>query len=464
MGSPVLTSSLWSGQLGPKYSPLTDSRAADVVVIGAGIAGLLTATLLHESGHDVLVIDRDVVGGVATRNTTAKVSALQGTTLSSITEARGEAAATLYAAAQLDAVDGLRTLIDSQSIDCAMTAATAVTFAFEQQAEPRVTAEHNAALAAGLPVTWMAGLDVAFDAAGAVSLENQFHINPSSLCTALAAGLGAGHVYEHTTVRSVKETNGDCTVTTEHGQEVRAQHVVIATQSPIADPMLLANRCTAKQSYAIAVRTKGDIPDGMYLSADDFTISLRPATVAGERFLIVGGNGHHMGDAANADRWTALEQWAMTHIGPIEVAHRWATHDLVATDHVPFIGRSSPNASRRWVATAFGKWGMTNGYVAARLICDAINEKDPAPWASTFDSTRIRSTVNSELVKAGVNAVHHIVGDRLVRRPEPRCSHQGCVLRKDDALNTWDCPCHGSRFDAKGEVLQGPAVKSIKTP
>ncbi len=464
MGSPVLTSSLWSQQLGPKYSPLTDSRAADVVVIGAGIAGLLTATLLHESGHDVLVIDRDVVGGVATRNTTAKVSALQGTTLSSITQARGAEAAALYAAAQLDAVDGLRRLIDTQSIDCAMTAATAVTFALEQPAEPRVTTEHNAALAAGLPVTWMAGLDVGFDTAGAVSLENQFHINPSSLCTALAAGLGPGHVYEHTTVRSVHETKDGCTVTTEHGQEIRAEHVVIATQSPIVDPMLLANRCIPKQSYALAVRTKGDMPDAMYLSADDFTISLRPATVDGERFLIVGGNGHHVGDTATQDRWTALEQWAMTHIGPIEVVHRWATHDLVATDHVPFIGRSSPSARRRWVATAFGKWGMTNGYVAARLICDAINEKDAAPWATTFDSTRIRSTVNSEFMHAGVTAVQHLIGDRLVRRPEPRCSHQGCVLRKDEALNTWDCPCHGSRFDDKGEVLQGPAVKSIKTP
>jgi nitrite reductase/ring-hydroxylating ferredoxin subunit len=136
----------------------------------------------------------------------------------------------------------------------------------------------------------------------------------------------------------------------------------------------------------------------------------------------------------------------------------------VATDHVPFIGRSAPSAARRWVTTAFGKWGMTNGYVAARIIGDAIDEKDPAPWAATFDSTRIRSTVNGELVKAGVNAMHHIVGDRVARRSEPRCTHQGCVLRKDDALNTWDCPCHGSRFDDKGEVLQGPALKAIKTP
>ncbi len=464
MGSPVLTSSLWSQQLAPKYPPLTDSRTADVVVVGAGIAGLLTAALLHRSGHDVVVIDRDIVGGVATRNTTAKVSALQGTTLSHITKARGETAASSYAAAQVDAVDGLRALINTLAIDCAMTPATAVTFALETGAGPRVTQEQNAALAAGLPVTWMASLDVPFETHGGLMLENQFHINPASLCVALAEGLGVGHIFEHTTVASIAETKADgCVVTTDHGQRVTAQHVVIATQSPIVDPMFLANRCEPKQSYAIAVRTK-TVPEAMYLSADDFTISLRPAIVGGEQLLIVGGNGHPMAKERTTNRWTELERWAEQHIGAVDVAHRWATHDLVATDHVPFIGRLTPNARRRWVATAFGKWGMTNAYVAARIIRDGIDQKERAPWASTFDSTRIRSTLNRELLSAGVNAVQHIVGDRVTRRPEPRCSHQGCVLRKDDALNTWDCPCHGSRFDENGTVLQGPAVKGIKTP
>ena len=465
MGSSVLSSSLWSPHLIANYSPLTDSRAADIVVIGAGIAGLLTATLLHRSGHDVIVLDRGTVGGVATRNTTAKVSALQGTTLSKVTQARGAPAASLYAAAQVDAVEGLRALIDTLGIECAMTSATAVTFALEADAAARVTAEHDAALAAELPVAWMASLDVPFPTRGGVTLANQFHMNPADLCVALAAKLGAGHLFERTTVVNVDEDkkNG-CVVTTEHGQRITAHHVVIATQSPIVDPMFLANRCEPKQSYAIAVRTTARVPADMYLSADDLTISLRPAQVDGQRFLIVGGNGHGMGKERTTNRWTELEQWAKQHIGPLEVAHRWATHDLVATDHVPFIGRAAPNAQCRWVATAFGKWGMTNAYVAARIICDGIDEKEPLAWAATFDSTRIRSTVNREFVSAGVNAVQHLVVDRIARRPEPRCTHQGCVLRKDDALNTWDCPCHGSRFDENGTVLQGPAIKPIKTP
>src|SRR5689334_1529356 len=200
--------------------------------------------------------------------------------------------------------------------------------------------------------------------------------------------------------------------------------------------MLLTNRCTPMQSYAISVRIDGELPLTMCLSADDFTISLRPALFNGERVLIVGGNGHRMGDSSSPDRWSALEVWAEKHFGHVEVLHRWATHDLVTTDHVPFIGRLRSSAQRRWVATGFGKWGMTNSYVAARLITDAIRDIEPAPWATTFDSTRVRSTLTTEMASIGTTAMHHLFGDRIARRPEPRCTHQGCVLRHDDALDT----------------------------
>ncbi|MEY2425738.1 MAG: hypothetical protein QOI61_1310, partial [Actinomycetota bacterium] len=242
---------------------------------------------------------------------------------------------------------------------------------------------------------------------------------------------------------------------------VRARYAVLATQSPIIDPMLLANRCVPQQSYAIAATTDFDIPNTMCLSTDEFTISLRPAMSDGQPVLIVGGNGHHMGDFASPLRWNDLEVWAEK-LGQVEVLHRWATHDLVTTDYVPFIGRLRPNFDCRFVATGFGKWGMTNGYVAARLIADAIAGTETSPWASTFDSTRLRATLTRNIATAGSAAVHHLVGDRLARRSEPRCTHQGCVLRRDEALDTWDCPCHGSRFDRKGDVLQGPANTPLK--
>jgi glycine/D-amino acid oxidase-like deaminating enzyme len=462
MQSRVMTSSLWAHELSEGYPSVTEDGDADVVVIGAGIAGIVTAALLQQSGHGVLVVDRDIVGGVATRNTTAKVTALQGTTLSAITKARGVDAARSYAQAQLDAVDGLRTLIETTGADCAMTPATAVTFAFGADAASKVDAEFDAASDAGLVVT-RNPTDLPFEVTEAIALDNQFHIDPARLCRALASGLGANHVFEHTTVTGVKDNGAKgCVVTIDGGRELRARHVVVATQSPIVDPLFLANRCRPMQSYAMAVKLAGDVPASMSIAADEFTISLRPATVDGEDYLIVGGNGHPTSTPGDPKRWDEIEGWARTHLGELEVAHKWATHDLVSVDHVPFVGRLSPHATGSWVATAFGKWGMTNAYVAARLIRDAIDEKDPAPWAATFDSTRIASTLNRNLVTAGTTAMQHIVGDRVTGRREPRCTHQGCVLRHDEALDTWDCPCHGSRFAKDGTVLQGPAVKSLR--
>jgi nitrite reductase/ring-hydroxylating ferredoxin subunit len=166
-------------------------------------------------------------------------------------------------------------------------------------------------------------------------------------------------------------------------------------------------------------------------------------------------------DDAGPSRWETLRSWAVEHFGEIEVTHRWATHDLTPTDHVPFIGRLAPGAQRGWVATGFAKWGMTNGYVAAHLISEAIAERD-VPWAAGFDSTRIAASVNRQLVSAGKTAVKHLVADRITRRDAPRCTHQGCVLTPDDALGTWDCPCHGSRFTAGGQVVQGPANKPLE--
>ncbi|HUR76418.1 MAG TPA: FAD-dependent oxidoreductase [Acidimicrobiales bacterium] len=462
MASRALTSSLWAQSLKRHYPPLTEDRTVDVVVVGAGIAGMLTAALLRETGREVLVVERDLVGGVATRNTTAKVTALQGHVLSTIEEIRGQDAALAYASAQSDAVEGLRALIERLDVDCAVTASDAITYAASDEGVSRVADELRAAQLAGLAVESTTDVGAPFDVLAAIVLRDQFHINPAQLCQQLAAGLGDDGVVEATTVTDITEGTEQAIVTTELGARVFASHAVLATQAPIVDPMLLADRCSPMQSYVVSLRANGPVSQTMCLSADDFTISLRPAEFEGEQILIVGGNGHRMGESASSDRWSALEAWAAKHVGQTEVLHRWATHDLVTSDHVPFIGRLKSGAERRWLATGFGKWGMTNGYVAARLITDGVCQNEPQPWASTFDSTRVRASLTHEMKSNIGAAVHHLVGDRIARRPEPRCTHQGCVLRRDDALDTWDCPCHGSRFEADGTVIQGPANAPLK--
>jgi glycine/D-amino acid oxidase-like deaminating enzyme len=445
----------------PDVAPLESDRRVDIVVVGAGIAGLLTAARLADAGSDVLVLDRHRLGGVATRNTTAKITALQGTVYRTIRDARGPEAAEHYGAAQLEAVDGLGRLVAELDIDCRFTRAPAYTYATEPEAADPLREELVAAEAAGIPVEWVDDTELPFAVLGAVRLDHQAHFDPERFCAGLARAIGTEHLADDCTVVDVDESDDGCVVRTAGGPTVRADHVVIATQAPIVDPQLLANRCEPVQSYGIALRTDEAHPRGMYLSSDEAVRSLRPAVIDDQPALVIGGEGHRMGaPSATAARWDTLIEWGAEHFGSGTVVHRWATHDLVPTDHVPFIGRLASGAHRRWVATGFAKWGMTNAYVASELITAGIHGRT-IPWCEPFDATRVRASVNRELLSAAGTATRHLLADRIARRPEPRCSHQGCVLRRDDALDTWDCPCHGSRFDASGRVVQGPATADI---
>ena len=346
------SSSVWAEALHRQFGPVTSDRTVDVVVVGAGIAGLVTATVLSRSGADVLVVDRHEVGGVATRNTTAKVSALQGTRYQEILHSRGADVAAAYAAAQVDAVTGIRRLVADLDVDCACTEAPAFTYATDADGERRARAELEAAGNAGLPVRWVTETELPFPVLGAVRLDEQSHFDPARFCLGLAGALGKDHVAEGTTVRTIDETRDGCTVTMDGGAVVSSGHVVVATQGPINDPALIANRCRPVQSYALAAQIAADVPTGLYLSSDRQVRSLRPIVRGDDRLLVVGGEGHPVGDAeAGPERWDALEAWTTDHFGGAHVSHRWATHDLIASDDVPSIGRLRPGAQRRWVAT-----------------------------------------------------------------------------------------------------------------
>ena len=174
------------------------------------------------------------------------------------------------------------------------------------------------------------------------------------------------------------------------------------------------------------------------------------------------------GSRTAEDRWAELEGYAVEAFGAGPAERRWVTHDLLPSDSVPFIGRVAPGADRRWVISGFQKWGISTSYVAADLLLGEL-EGAPRPAAALFDPRRMASSLTVKLAQDGARAVKHLVVDRLVdlrpgRRRRPRCSHLGCVLDFDEAERSWDCPCHGSRYDAEGGVICGPATKAIDVP
>jgi glycine/D-amino acid oxidase-like deaminating enzyme len=189
--APPRIGSLWAERPSPVYPPVSGERRTEVAVLGAGLCGLLIAALLARAGRDVLVVDRHDVGGVATRNTTAKISALQGTAYRTVTSARGSDVAARYAAAQLDAVTGLSALIAELGIDCQLTEAPAYTYGTEGESERLLREEYEAASSAGLPVQWVNETELPFSVVGAVRLDGQLHFDPEACCDGLARWLGA---------------------------------------------------------------------------------------------------------------------------------------------------------------------------------------------------------------------------------------------------------------------------------
>lgn len=469
----------------------------DVVVIGAGLAGLCTAWLCAESGASVVVVEAGTIAARTTGHSTAKLTALHGLTYADLERSKGSDVAGAYAAGNLAALARLRELIAAEQIECALTEADAFTCAGTPAGVAAIEAEAAAAERAGLPAELTAATELGDRVTAAVRLPDQAHFDPFAFCTGLVARLRKRGVTvaERRRVRSVTESAEACVVSGE-GFEIRCESAVLATHLPIVDPALIAARIRPERSYAVAGPVSGDRPAGMYL-AHDTGWSLRPATATAGEMLIVGGEGHSMTDHVDSARhYEALTGLAGNTFG-VEPAYRWSAFDYVSTDLLPYIGRLAPRSHRRYVATAFRKWGMTTSMLAAMIIADEIAGATN-PYAATFDSTRLLPAVSRDLVANGVQVAGRWIGDRVTAastllrakselavgegRIEQRggtpvavardangvhvvkavCPHQGCIVGFNDAEQTWDCPCHGSRFTIDGDVIDGPATAPLE--
>lgn len=490
--------SLWVGTTPETaYPPLQGDLHVDVAVIGGGIAGLSIAARLVQAGVRVAVLEADRIAAGATGYTTAKVTSQHSLLYHDLTRQAGAGLAKQYADANEAAIAEIARLSDTHGITCDFRRGSAHVYTTEADQIDRIQQEVEAAVALGLPAEFVASVELPFAIAGAVRFRDQAMFHPRKYCLGLAEAIARDgcQIFEQTRVTDVT-CNHTCTVTTETGT-VTADHVVLATQLPILDEGLFATRTSPARSYAMAVRFSGPVPDDMYISMDEPTRSLRPHAADGQQWLIVGGEGHKVGQDPDTEaRYRALEQWAGEHFDVQAVDYRWSAQDYMAVDHVPFIGPISRSNERVLVATGFNKWGMTTGVVAGMILTDRILGQ-PSPWSEVFSSNRadigrsakpflienanvakrfvgdrIRTLVNPDIesLAPGEGGVVNADGEKVaayrddagrVYAVSPVCTHLGCLVTFNTAERSWDCPCHGSRFDIDGQVLQGPAVTPL---
>ena len=490
------TESLWIDKApSTSFGSLENDLEVDVAVIGGGIAGITTALFCKQEGLRVVVLEKGVVSGAATGMSTAKASALQQSLLSQVRKIAGRDALIAYAHANVAALERMDGLVREHAIDCSWERVPDLTYAAEDSQVSTVEQIVDAGREAGLPVELVTDVPLPFDVPAAARLDGQAQFQPAAYTRALAAAVdGDGSaVYESTMVTGVSEGEPH-EVRVEGGVTVRARHVVVATQYPLLDRGVFFARLEATRSYIVAGRANGvEPPDAMLITAGQPTRSVRRW---GE-WILIGGEGHQTGATkADPERYEQLIEFGRKHYGITDFPYRWSTQDGMPVDHVPYIGRYHPSADGLWVAGGFQKWGMTNGTVAAMILSDLIAGREN-PYAGQFDPNRARVRSAPQVAQLNLLAGLHFFGDRLlpadarssedvppgearvvrsglgkvgVYRDEEgglhavslRCTHLGCLTKWNDAERSWDCPCHGSRFDPDGNVLTGPAVRPLE--
>src|SRR5215218_6977507 len=363
----------------PASDPFIPGAAFDDLIVGAGMTGLITAVLLARAGRRVGVLEARHLAAVTTGHTTGKLSLLQGIQLSRIVRSHSEKVAAAY-------VQGNRAGQTWVLDYCAEHAVPverrdAWTYAGSPAARNSVRREYEIGRDIGLDFSLEDAVELPYSTYGAVRLPDQAQLYPMDLLLALARELRErnGLLIEGLRVRKIS-VEQSATVATSRGNLV-ADHVVVASGIPFLDRGLYFAKVTPQRSYALAFRVPGDRPQGMYISADTPTRSLRTAMHGAEERLVVGGNDNEGGHFTKplSRLVEDLMNWTTKHFPGAELTHTWSAQDYQSHNHVPFIGWLPRGGKRIQLATGFGKWGMTNAAMAALMISGNILGR-PAPW------------------------------------------------------------------------------------
>ena len=477
--------------------PLPGDTEADLVVVGGGITGMTAALLAAQGGARVVLLEARRLATGTSGNTTAKVTTQHGLVYSELDRALGRESANAYAELNRLGLEKVRRLTAELSIDCDLAEMDAVSYTEEAARRSDIEREVEVATSLGFAASYTETSSLPYRVAAAVRFTGQALFHPRRYVLGLAHALEAagGVIHESTRVLGVDLDGERCRVKTQRG-DIRAGRVIVATLLPVVDRIGLFARTEPSRSYALSAIAPDTSISAMYLSVDTPTRSVRPHPDPSGTRLIITGEAHKTGQETDPQgRFDALERYARERLGA-EPEHRWSAQDYRSSDGLPFIGRLDPRTDRILGATGFRKWGMTNGTAAGVVLAERVLGREH-PLASTFDTTRIRPIAGTpSFLKANLNVAQRFVGDRLRKKPlladvrpgdgaivklngrdiaayrredgsvsavSARCTHLGCIVGFNAAERTWDCPCHGSRFDTDGRVIEGPATRRLRS-
>lgn len=429
--------SVWSDTVRMKrYKTLHGDMKTDVLIIGGGICGVLCAHFLEQEGVNYMLAEKDTIGRGITQNTTAKITSQHGLIYNRLLNSLGKERAAQYLWANQKAIAKYKEL--SEIIDCDYEGR--ISGVYSRANRKKIENEIHAVEEMGFPAEFAETLPLPIEIQGAVIFPKQAQFHPLKFLSGLAENL---NIYEHTFVNKVEGH----TAWTEHGK-ITADKMIVTTHFPFLNwhgSYFL--KLYQHRSYVIALERAAKVK-GMYIDEVQDGLSFRNY---GD-YLLLGGGGHRTG--GKGGNWQELRKFASLVYPDAREKYAWATQDCMSLDGIPYIGRYSKHTPNLYVASGFNKWGMSSSMVAAMLLCDMVMERENE-YAEVFSPSR--SILKPQLLVNGLDAV----GNLLMPKAR-RCTHMGCALRWNAAEHTWDCPCHGSRYEKDGKLICNPAKKDAE--
>ncbi|MEE1087028.1 MAG: FAD-dependent oxidoreductase [Schaedlerella sp.] len=429
--------SIWSETtVLPEFSPLQEDIKTEVLIIGGGMAGILCAYMLSQAGVDYVLVEADKICSGITKNTTAKITFQHGMIYHKLLDKFGVERARKYLDINQWALKKYRRLC--KNIDCDYMEKDA--FVYSLNDKKVLEKERQTLETIGFPTEVVEDLKLPFSTAGAIRFREQAQFHPLKFVKELAKEL---NIYEDTKVEEL----GKGTAITENGK-ITAEKIIVATHFPFLNKHgSYFLKMYQHRSYVIALENAADVK-GMYVDEAQKGLSFRNY----KDLLLIGGGDHRTGKQGG--NWKELEGFSREYYPKAREKYRWATQDCMTLDEIPYIGKYSKNTEGLYVATGFNKWGMTSSMAAAQILTDQIlGEKNP--YEEVFSPSR--TMLRPQILVNGFEAVKN-----LITVSEKRCPHMGCALKWNPQEHSWDCPCHGSRFEEDGGLIDNPATGDLE--
>ena len=482
------------------HQKLDKNIETDICIVGAGITGITCAYYLSKQGFKVVVLDKDKIANHTTGHTTAKITSQHGLFYKYLINSFSKEFAKEYLEANELAISNIKNIIDTENIDCDFEKQDAYVFTKDENDLEKIKNEVDAVNSLGFNAEFTTTIPLPIkNVLGAIKFPNQAQFHPRKYIAGLVKSIlsNNGEIYEDSKVYDI-EKNTNHYITYTKNNKISSKYVILASHYPIINaPGFYFLKMYQETSHIIGIETNEPLFNGMYINSESPTISYRTVNYNGKRLVLVGGFEHKTGskiDLSNA--YSFLEKNAKELYPDAKILYRWNTQDCVSLDKIPYIGEFSNLMPNMYVATGFKKWGMTSSNIAGNIITDKILGKTN-PYEDVFLSTRFHPLKNIEelgnlakevtysltinklnIPEKTLNSIKNDEGDIIeidnkkvgiykdidgnVFAVKPVCSHLGCELSWNNLDKTWDCPCHGSKFNYKGKSLYDPSIKDLE--